>query len=450
MAGCGTVKELFFEELRERKAEGCNVCGFSERAEKCSDFGSDINALYDELMALEPTKDFPFYEPEDLGDIFAECDRAENPPEVQNISFDKFYGAWLGRCAGCALGKPFERDPFTGGRNGTPGWKLIYEWFRQAKAYPIKGYAPSESGAADTLGLALEPGSYESFRENIRYMQTDDDIRYTVLALLLTEKKGLNFSTWDVIDFWQKYLPVGMTFTAERQAYINIPFAVEKYGKSDSALQYIATYRNPFREWIGAQIRVDGYAYAAAGNPVAAARMAYTDAVFTHTKNGVYGAMFCAALISLAFVCGDVKELVEKALGFVPKRSRLYADISSAVQIAENCQSDIELAERIEKEFSDYPTIHTNNNAALCAAAIVFSRGNFEKGVTAAVLGGWDADCNGATVGSVLGAMNGAKAVPNYWKAPLNDTMYSAIPDFHPISISECAERSYAVWKNAK
>ena len=60
-------------------------------------------------------------------------------------------------------------------------------------------------------------------------------------------------------------------------------------------------------------------------------------------------------------------------------------------------------------------------------------------------LGGWDTDCNGATVGSILGAKLGASAIPAHWTEPLHDTLYSAIPGFHPIAIRECARRSKAL-----
>ena len=90
--------------------------------------------------------------------------------------------------------------------------------------------------------------------------------------------------------------------------------------------------------------------------------------------------------------------------------------------------------------------MHTINNAAACAAAIVFGGGDFSQTLTAAVCCGWDTDCNGATVGSFLGAFCGASRIPEHWKQPLHDTLYSGIPDFHPVSISACAARSLAVY----
>ena len=54
-------------------------------------------------------------------------------------------------------------------------------------------------------------------------------------------------------------------------------------------------------------------------------------------------------------------------------------------------------------------------------------------------------DCNGATVGSIVGAMTGGKNVPAHWSSRMNDTLRSEIFDYHPIPISECAKQSLEV-----
>jgi len=65
------------------------------------------------------------------------------------------------------------------------------------------------------------------------------------------------------------------------------------------------------------------------------------------------------------------------------------------------------------------------------------------KTVAGAVLGGWDADCNGATVGSIIEVMLGAKRLPKKRVAPLNDTLQSALFGFSEIRIGELAGRTY-------
>ena len=57
---------------------------------------------------------------------------------------------------------------------------------------------------------------------------------------------------------------------------------------------------NPYREWIGAQIRADICGYVPRP-PGAAAKLAFRDASLSHTANGIYGAMWSAALVAAAF-----------------------------------------------------------------------------------------------------------------------------------------------------
>jgi len=454
MAGWDTLKGLLKEELKQRTEEGCDTSGFAEKIISAGDDKEALNAVYDELMALEIKSDFPYEEPSELKKI--KDMRPKNTGfkvDNKDIDFDFFYGAWLGRCCGCALGRPLEMGHFMGGKDGVSGWELVYEWFKGADAYPVTGYAPLRSTAMGKYGLeALR--SPDSTREHIRFMETDDDIRYTVLGLKLLEEKGVDFSPIDIGTLWYDNLPCNMACTAERQAYIN--FAAEKdmvnasgtAQEIDGFIDFVRTYRNPYREWIGAQIRIDAYAYAAAGRPQLAAELAWKDAAFSHVKNGIYGAMFCAAMIAAAFTEKDSLKIIEAGLGQIPKNCRLTHDIKRAIEITKAAKDQVELVKNIWEAFKHYDPVHTNNNAALCAASILFAGDDFENEIATSVLGGWDTDCNGATVGSIMGAKVGAKNIPDHWSKPLNDTLYSAIPDFHPIKISVCAERSYGVYKN--
>lgn len=450
------LRDILREEIMQRGEEGCDVTGFTERLEAAGMDEAQIMEVYRTLMALEPSADFKYIEPSDL-----EAIRAERPegPRMITRNWDeaewqnKFYGAWLGRSAGCALGKPLEAPSFMQGSDGRPGWHNIKLWFEGAGQWPIRYYTPGESAAEAQYGIEIARwSSLASCGDNIRFMETDDDIRYTVLGLLMLEERGLDFNAWDVGKLWHRRLSFGQVFTAEAQSYLNFARVTSHISGDqpedwEKHIHWGRSYLNPFREWIGAQIRVDGYAYGAAGQPQLAAELAWRDASFSHVKNGIYGAMFCSAMIAAAFVESDVKRIVEIGLSEIPQRSRLAEDIALAVQIAEDTADQLELVEKIWDAFKHYHCVHTNNNAALCAAALIHSGGDFEKGITTAVLGGWDTDCNGATVGSILGASLGAAALPETWITPLNDTLYADVSGFHPIAISECARRSYNVFR---
>jgi len=457
MAGWTTLKNLVKEEIRQRKEEGCNVKGYDERFETLGEDKQQLMAFYNELSSLEISKDFPFYEPIELEDIRKtriDGPRKLNIVESEEMLKDRFNGAWLGRSIGCALGKPIECGHYMAGSGGRPGWKNVELWFKGANAWPISNYVPAHSTAEEEFGLDTIGWSNASLLENIKFMQTDDDIRYTVLGLKLLEEKGIDWDSWDLGKFWHENLPYQMVCTAEAQAYLNFTEVTVNYGQikpenSKADIAWVRSYLNPYREWIGAYIRVDGYAYGAAGNPELAAKLAYNDASFSHVKNGVYGAMFFSAVISAAFVEKDIDKLIEIGLSEIPNNCRLYHDLRKAIAIGKEATDQLQLAERIYEAFKHYDPVHTNNNAALCVASIVFANGDFEKAITTSVMG-WDTDCNGATVGSIMGAFVGAKNIPEKWSKPLNDTLYSAIPGFHPIAISECAQRSYNVFNKIR
>ncbi|OPA73597.1 hypothetical protein BVG16_27695 [Paenibacillus selenitireducens] len=450
------LREIVREEMTQRREEGCDVTGFMERLDAAGTNESHLMDVYHALMALVPSAEFKYTEPSAL-----EAIRAERPegPRIMTSTWDdnewhnKFYGAWLGRAAGCALGKPLEAHSFMFGSGDRPGWHNIKLWFEGAGQWPIRHYTPSESAAQAQYGIDIARwSSLASCGDNIRFMETDDDIRYTVLGLLMLEERGLDFNSWHVGKLWHRHLSFGQVFTAEAQSYLNFA-RVTSYISGDQPddweqhIHWGRSYLNPYREWIGAQIRVDGYAYGAAGQPQLAAELAWRDASFSHVKNGIYGAMFCSAMIAAAFVESDVKRIVEIGLSEIPKNSRLAEDVALAVRIAEETNDQVELVSKIWESFKHYHPVHTNNNAALCAAALIHSGGDFVKGITTAVLGGWDTDCNGATVGSILGASLGASALPGSWIEPLNDTLYADVSGFHPIAISECARRSYNVFR---
>ena len=445
MAGWTTLRNLYIAELQQRREEGVRLDEFLARHPDVPNDQAELNALYDELMALPVDPSFPYDEPDEYEAILAARPAAVAVPQKE-IPFDKFYGAWLGRCIGCALGKPLETGWGFTGAKGKPGWEVILDWFKGADAFPIRGYTPGHSRAEQTY--EIEAGCPLSQRENIQFMESDDDIRYTVLGHKMMKENGKDFTTMDMGNMWLMELPYYEVCTAERQAYMNLPQAqemLETGSTMDEALNYTRTFRNPYREFIGEQIRVDGFAYAAAGRPELAAWLGYKDAALSHVKNGVYGEMLCGAMIAASFVESDPERIVEIGLSQIPANCRLAEAVRKAVEIAKGETDQVELVRKIWDAFCQYDGVHTINNAALCAAALVFSKGDFTTAITTAVLGGWDTDCNGATVGSMIGAIAGAQAIPAFWKEPLHDTLKSNIFGYHPIAISECAKQSMEI-----
>ena len=189
---------------------------------------------------------------------------------------------WAGRPAAC-WGSPSRRCPSRASAR-SPAPPATGRWTagsRRPACPPTSPHASPGTGAAPPTSLA----------ENIDGMPEDDDLNYPLLALLLLQRHGHGFGTGDVAALWLDELPAGRTFTAERVAYRNLLDGLEP--------PHTASHHNPFREWIGALIRSRRLRLDAPRRPGHGRRtgLARRHVVAT-PRNGVYGAMFVAAVIA--------------------------------------------------------------------------------------------------------------------------------------------------------
>ncbi len=381
-------------------------------------------ALLDRTLDLPLRADYKFQEPSDLEGIRAA--RPANGPRLPALSLsdaeleDRVYGAWTGRCIGCLLGKPVEgwrRDRVTGYLKDLDRWPLD-DFFRWNVAPEVREkYQLSERNC---------------FVDQVSAMPEDDDTNYTTTGLAILKRFGRDFTPENVASFWMSDIPILHTCTAERVAYRNFCRLVPPPAS--------ASHRNPYREWIGAQIRADFWGYAAPGNPELAAEMAWRDACVSHVKNGIYGEMWAAALIATCFVARDMRTALEAALSLVPPRSRLAEALRHVFSLHDRGLEWEAARDELEKSYGHYSWVHTINNAAVVAAALLWGEKDYTRTIGLAVQGGWDTDCNGATAGSAFGAMHGTEALPGHWVRPLDDLVRSMVMGFDGSRLSGLAE----------
>ena len=95
--------------------------------------------------------------------------------------------------------------------------------------------------------------------------------------------------------------------------------------------------------------------------------------------------------------------------------------------------------------FGDLNGVHTVNNALVVIGALFYGELDFHRSVCFAVEGGWDTDCNGATCGSILGAVHGLSNMESTMIPPLNDTIKPSVIGFQEITMKELAKRTFDV-----
>lgn len=443
--------DLHFE-LMQATEEGKDVLAYEEiirdiqaldpknpaREEKAAE-------VLDQIARLPLIEGYAYDEPSDLPGI-----QAARPEEGKALKlntaalteeryYDKVYGAWLGRAAGCLLGQPIE------------GWHRarIVGLLRETDNYPFQYYISSDIPEEirqryDVVDEArVYGGTVRNWINNVQYMPEDDDTNYTLIGLKILEQYGPGFTPEDVGESWLANLPFLHVCTAERVAYKNLVAGMLP--------PQSAVHRNVYREWIGAQIRADFFGYAAPGQVELAAEMAWRDASISHVKNGIYGEMFVAAMLAAAAVEDKVERVIEYGLSQIPVKSRLTERIRQVLawhQKGIGWEAALDRIHALYDEKNPHHWCHTVPNAMIVCVALLFGEQNFEKTISMAVLGAFDTDCNGATAGSILGMLLGAKELPDKWIAPLNDQLKSGVDGFGLVKLSDMARRTVDITRS--
>lgn len=381
--------------------------------------------LYEEIQKVLPA---------DVNKIY----KIDRKQYLENVK-----GAWYGRCIGCLLGIPVE------------GWskEKITGFLQESGQYPLQTYiysnmeekVRSKYQVKDEDIIQAYDRKKICWRNNVSSFPVDDDTNYTIAALRLLEEKGRQFSSNDVLENWLFSFPFLHACSAEKVAYqnaINQKFAPES-----------ATYLNPYREWIGAQIRGDFFGYINPGNPHEAANMAYRDGAVSHIKNGIYGEMYIAALISLSAFSTDVLWNCKEALKQIPPKSRIAEDINIILKKYQEKKSYKSVILYIHEKYNQkdpFEWCYVNPNTMIVVASILWFSNHFSKAIIQTVLAGFDTDCNGATVGSILGMLNGFGCIEANWLEEMEPILNTSIHRYKKIHLDEIVDRTVAIAKENK
>lgn len=424
-------------EFRQSMEEGKDVGALQDLFRAVSNMPASAerekiaNVLFDMVLNAKKAVDYPYEEPSER-DAIRDA-RPQNgflpsapPPEGEDLR-RRIRGAWLGRICGCLLGKPIE----------CIRTNELDQLLASSQNQPLHRYIVS----SDVTPELCEKLSYRLYNkpwaDTVSCAPADDDTNYTVLAQLLIERHGRTFTPENVAMLWLESQTKNAYCTAERVAYRNF---VNGYMPPLSA-----EYKNPYREWIGAQIRADYFGYINPGDPAAAADMAWRDACISHVKNGIYGEMYVAAMIAAAAVESNLENIVLAGLAQIPEHCRLAEAVHEVLRQFRAQTAQQEIFRYIHSRFDEHNThdwCHTISNAMIVTAALLWGAGNYTKSICMAVETGFDTDCNGATVGSILGMRGGEGCIGAQWTAPLHGKLETTLFGVGTVEIEELVDRT--------
>lgn len=178
------------------------------------------------------------------------------------------------------------------------------------------------------------------------------------------------------------------------------------------------SYDNWFRAGLGAAIRSEIWACLAPGNPELAARYMREDAMVDHVGEGVYAAVFLAVLESQAFVESDMEKLLDVALAAIPEDCAIARSVRDTRRWCAQNRTWSEVFQLIRTHYGSEDFTNSVMNFGFSVMALLMGRGDFGRSICLAVNCGKDADCTGATVGSILGLID-PDGIPEEWLRPI-------------------------------
>ncbi|GIV73811.1 ADP-ribosylglycohydrolase family protein [Caldilinea sp.] len=337
---------------------------------------------------------------------------------------------------------PYWRYDYPG-----PGWKAVRASLRDAdpeqdrggleklEEKTLAGWLCQLAGGA--FGTAIE--GYHTDRITEVYGVIDgyittpetmnDDVVYELVFLDVFERYGRRLTSRQLGLEWVRQIPFG--WSAEWIALRNLNMGILP-PRSGS-------FRNPYVDWIGCQMRGMVCGMLAPGWPLEAARLAYLDGVVSHARNGVYGGMYAAALTALAYVRDDERALLQEALNYLPPDSEYVAVAREILTILRSEPNPAAAWRLLDARFEEYNWIHAYPNLAADMLALWHAHGDLTTAFRWLAHAGLDVDCNAGLVGTVLGILYGA---PEKWAAPLNDLLETYLRGKERLSIRTLAART--------
>ncbi len=275
----------------------------------------------------------------------------------------------------------------------------------------------------------------------------DDDTLYQIIGLHSLEEFGADVTSEQIAQEWLIHLgPPGEGMLAEQIAHRRIRDGImpPESGKHSAS------------EAIGGQMKGEIWGLVCPGDARKAAEYGRRDGLVAHAGNGVYGEMFVAAVIAESFkvdaaswkgnpkkAVRDIRRLLLAGLRHIPSDSEYAATVTWVMRMHEDGIPWRETLRRIVKKYPN-PCNPLFGDAGIVVLGLLYGEGDFEKSLCITAMCGQDADCNAATVGALLGCLHGAKALPEKWTKPLDDTFrcYSTnLPNWNEWKITELAKQ---------
>ena len=287
------------------------------------------------------------------------------PATTQDISRavlrDRIYGGWVGMLIGGLEGLPHEFKYREHPRDSLPEFTFLAEGAR-----------------------------------------TDDDNDFEWTHLWFMDREGVIKLPYPrIVEIWKANMNQGI-WVANKQARKLMDEGVVPPETG-------SVTRNPHAWYnLSGQFCIESYGLIAPGMPQTAADIGLHYARIAVSEEPLQAAQFWTSLISLlAFHEGTITEAIQQALTAVDPRSAMREVVQDAHQTFRDHPDDWKTARQVihekwrkQRKWNDNST---PVNGAAVILALLYGRDDFYRTLQYAMALGYDADCNAATAGAVVG-----------------------------------------------
>ncbi|MCK4283561.1 MAG: ADP-ribosylglycohydrolase family protein [Candidatus Brocadiae bacterium] len=271
----------------------------------------------------------------------------------------------------------------------------------------------------------------------------NDDLDFQLVWLKMLECEGVSPPLPVFADYWVRYL----------SAYPWNEYGFCRRNLARGLMPPISgCFENYFVDEMGSPIRSEIWACTSPADPQLAAARAWKDSALDHAGGeGTYGEMFWAAVESAAFVVDDPLTLIRIGLAMIPVPCAISRSVREAVWCRQNGLRWAEARQRIADIFGHRQPCNAAPNHAFTVLGWLYGE-DFGDKLCKAVNCGYDTDCTGATLGSLLGIIGGTAAIPDKWREPVGDKIVLhkfTGPCDPPADVAELTDRTAAVAERA-
>jgi len=262
------------------------------------------------------------------------------------------------------------------------------------------------------------PGPLPKFTPNLPRCRSDDDTDIEWVHLHAMDRLGvLRVPYPELARQWVRSINRRIWVSNKRARSLMSKGIIPPW-TSHFALNSHARYN------LSGQFCTESYGFLAPGLPNTAARIGAHYARVTVRGEPIQACAFTTSMVALAFFERDVERLVTRSLGAVDPRSQHAEMVRDVLAWYRQSADDwVATRARIQKKYREQRRWNMNatiTNGAFVVAALLYGGGDFVQTMRLAFALGYDADCNAATCGAVLGVMHGAKALEAHpgWRLP--------------------------------